>query len=60
MMEPKRLVLLVEGQGEVEAAPVLVGRLLEERSAFDAIFLDPYPFRVGGYSSVVKHNFGEW
>ena len=25
-MSPKRLVLLVEGQGDVDAAPILVGR----------------------------------
>ncbi len=59
-MGPKRLVLLVEGQGDVEAAPVLVNRLLKERSAFDAVFLDPHPFRVGGYSNIIKNNFGEW
>ena len=33
-MTPKRLVLLVEGQGDVEAAPILLGRLLNEYGAF--------------------------
>lgn len=59
-MSPKRLVLLVEGQGDVEAAPVLVSRLLNEYSAFDAVFLDPRPFRVGQYSKISKNEFSEW
>ncbi len=60
-MSPKRLVLLVEGQGDVEAAPVLVGRFLKEYSAFDAVFLDSHPpFRVGEFSKLVKGDFGEW
>ena len=59
-MSPKRLVLLVEGQGDVEAAPILVGRLLNEYSAFDAVFLDPHPFRIGEYSKISKNDFGEW
>jgi hypothetical protein len=59
-MSPKRLVLLVEGQGDVEAAPILVGRLLTEHAAFDAVFLDPHPFRVGEYSKITKNDFGEW
>lgn len=59
-MTPKRLVLLVEGQGDVEAAPVLVKRLLAEHDAFDVVLLDPYPFRVGEYSKISKNDFGEW
>ena len=60
-MSPKRLVLLVEGQGDVDAAPILVGRLLKEYSAFDAVFLDSHPpLRVGEFSKLVKGDFGEW
>jgi hypothetical protein len=64
-MSPKRLVLLVEGQGEVEAAPVLVGRLLKEHSVvapvFDAVFLDSLPpFRVGEFSRLAKNDFDDW
>jgi len=59
-MSPKRLVLLVEGDGDVEAAPVLVGRLLHEHSAFDAMFLDSRAMKVGGYSSILRNAFGEW
>ncbi len=51
-MSPKRLVLLVEGPGDREAAPVLLKRLLSEHEAFDAIFLDSEPlkptFRTSG------------
>jgi hypothetical protein len=59
-MTPKRLVLLVEGQGDVEAAPVFLKRLLDEYSAFDVVFPDPAPFRVGEYSKICKNDFGEW
>jgi hypothetical protein len=59
-MQPKRLVLLVEGDGDVEAAPILIKRLLREYSAFDAVFLDEKPFRVGDYSKIGKNDFGEW
>jgi hypothetical protein len=68
-MSRKRLVLLVEGDGDVEAAPVLVSRLLHEHSAFDAVFLDSHPLRVGDYSKIRRsdkyprireHDFGEW
>lgn len=64
-MNPKRLVLLVEGSGDVAAAPVLLSRLLKEYHAFepvfDAVFLDNYqPFRVGDYGSIKKNDFGEW
>jgi hypothetical protein len=60
-MSPKRLVLLVEGPGDVEAAPILVKRLLKEYAAFDAVLLDQLPpFRVGDYSKIKKNDFGEW
>ncbi len=60
MMTPKRLVLFVEGQGDVEAAPILLKRLLKEYGAFDAVFPDPNPFRVGEYSKIGRKDFGEW
>jgi len=59
-MTPKRLVLLVEGEGDVEAAPVLLRRLLNEYGAFDAVFPDPDPFRVGEYSKISRHEFADW
>jgi hypothetical protein len=70
-MNPKRLVLLVEGQGDVEAAPVLVDRLLREYDAaepvFDIIYLDQKPLRVGEFAKIRRnrtqrgvHDFAEW
>jgi hypothetical protein len=60
-MGPKRLVLLVEGDGDVQVAPILVQSLLREYAAFDAIVPDPNPpFRVGEYSKIISNNFGEW
>lgn len=59
-MSPKRLVLLVEGQGDVAAAPVLLKRLLHEYNAFDNVILDEKPLRVGEYSKISKNDFGEW
>ena len=59
-MTRKRLVLLVEGDGDVEAAPVLLARLLHEYQAFDAVFLDPHPFRVGEYSKISRQEFAKW
>ena len=38
----------------------MLSRLLDEYSAFDAVFLDPHPFRVGEYSKISKNDFGEW
>jgi hypothetical protein len=58
-MTPKRLVLLVEGQGDAEAAPVLLKRLLGEYNAFEIVFPDPNPFRVSEYSKVSRNDFGE-
>jgi hypothetical protein len=59
-MTPKRLVLFVEGQGDVEAAPVLLKRLLSEYNAFDTVVPDPNPFRVGEYSKICKGDCAEW
>jgi len=59
-MTPKRLVLFVEGPGDVEAAPVLLKRLLNEYNAFDAVVPDPNPFRVGEYSKICKDDCAEW
>jgi hypothetical protein len=70
-MSAKRLVLLVEGQGDVEAAPVLVDRLLKEYNSaepvFDAVCLDRLPLRVGEFAKIRRnrdqrgvHDFAEW
>lgn len=59
-MNRKRLVLLVEGDGDVAAAPILVKRLLHAHDAFDAVIPDPAPFRVGEYSRISRSGFSEW
>lgn len=59
-MSMKRLVLLVEGEGDAAAAPILVKRLLHEYAAFDAVYPDPAPLRVGEYSKISKNGFSEW
>lgn len=56
----KRLVLFVEGEGESEAAPKLVKQLMTEQNAWDAVFLDLDPFRVGQVTKLVKQEYREW
>ncbi|MFI5381659.1 MAG: DUF4276 family protein [Tepidisphaerales bacterium] len=59
---PKRLVLLVEGHGDVQAVPALVDRLLKERQPWDQLFLDRNAIRIGGVETLVgsDKNRGEW
>ena len=68
-MSPKRLVLVVEGPGDVEAAPVLAKRLIRDISALDTLVLhEVSPLCIhGGYSKIRRngknrrvHDFGEW
>jgi len=56
----KRMVLFVEGEGEAEAVPKLVKRLLTEQNAWDAVSLDEQTFRVGGVNRLVKDKYREW
>lgn len=56
----KRIVLFVEGEGEADAAPKLIGRLLTDLEAWDAVFLDPDPFRVEQVNKLVKNDYREW
>jgi hypothetical protein len=50
----KRLVLLVEGEGDVLAVPALVGRLLTELPGElqGQLFLDNAPMRIGGLHQI--------
>ena len=59
-MAPKRLVLFVEGQGDVEAVPVLVNRILSEINPWDYLYLDPRPFRVGGPEGLTGKKRADW
>ena len=44
----KRLLLFVEGEGDVEAGPVLVRKILHGTDFYQHLFIDDSPFRVGG------------
>lgn len=56
----KRLILFVEGPGDVAAAPILVGKLLSELSAWDVVQLDSKPFRVGEVNRLVASDCRRW
>lgn len=56
----RRLVLFVEGDGEAEAVPALLRRLLNEKGAWHDLWLDDHPFRVGSVEKLVKGDYREW
>ena len=56
----RRLILFVEGDGEAEAVPTLVKRLLNEKGAWHDILLDDATFRVGSVDKLVKADFRDW
>jgi hypothetical protein len=56
----RRLVLFVEGEGEAEAVPTLVRRLINEKGEWHGILLDDHPFRVGSVEKLVKGDYREW
>lgn len=60
MATRKRLVLFVEGQGDVIAVPVLVKRLLTELAAWDCLSLDPNPYRIGAVSNLFGKAETNW
>ena len=55
----KRIVLFVEGEGEADAVPNLVARLLQEQNVWE-VFVDPKPFRVGQINKLLKADYREW
>lgn len=57
----KRLVLLVEGDGDVQAVPSLVGRLLTQLpdDLQGQLFLDNAPLRIGGVHQVTGKRQGD-
>lgn len=57
-MTPKKIVLLTEGHGEEDAAPILINRLLTDRNAHaELIFVDEEPFRIGQLPKIAKDDF---
>jgi len=62
-MSLQRLVLFVEGQGDFEAVPVLVKKILTEISAWEYLTLDYACFRVGGVDNLTgrsAHKRTDW
>lgn len=65
-MGPKRLVLFVEGFGELDGGVALVKRLLTEKQAWDVFYLDEDAFRTGGLDRLVtkravdQRNWEDW
>jgi hypothetical protein len=56
-----RLVIFVEGQGDAEAAPILIGRLWAELPAeLQVGFVDTNPFRTGGLNQLTGRHADKW
>jgi hypothetical protein len=60
MATRKKLVLFVEGDGDVKAVPVLVHRLITEANAWDCIDLDTNPFRLGKLADITGSKAKNW
>ena len=60
MGSPQRLLLFVEGDGDREAVPVLVKRLLTEMNAWSDVVLDVQSFVVGNVSDLTAQAGKEW
>lgn len=56
----KRLVLFVEGDGDADAAPKLVKKILTAQNAWDVVSLDENTFRVGEFNRLLKNEYREW
>jgi hypothetical protein len=56
----KRLMMFVEGDGEADAVPTLVKRLLTAKDAWQDILLDDDTLRVGSVDKLLKADFHKW
>ena len=52
----RRLIFFVEGEGESNAVPTLVKRVLKEGAAYD-LLIDDKPFRVGSLARLVRDDY---
>lgn len=59
-MSARRLVVFVEGKGDVRAVPTIVKRALTAAGGHDALYVDPDPFRVTGLGMLVKDGCVNW
>ncbi len=57
MSAPRRIVLLVEGDGDVAAAPVLLKRSLAELNVLETIAPDKDAIRIGEFPGAAKNDF---
>ncbi len=54
-MRPKRLVLMLEGEGDARAVPNLVNRIIAKHEGYDALFVDEgRTFTVGNLGNLRK------
>jgi hypothetical protein len=60
MATRKRIVLFVEGEGDLTAVPALVKKLLTELGAWDCLSLDPDPFRIGAVTRLFEKKQENW
>lgn len=61
MASLKRLVLFVEGKGDIVSVPALIGKLLYELQVSDpVVFLDSKPLRIGGVTSLFGKKEKNW
>ncbi len=57
----KSIVLCVEGDGEVEAMPLLIKKVLAAKGFSNTVCVDSVPpFRVGGFFGLVPNGFEKW
>lgn len=56
----KRIVSFVEGEGDAEAVPILLRKLVSSQEAFDCVTVDSKPFRVGQINKLRKGGFRDW
>ena len=58
-MNPKRLVVFVEGEGDSESSIILLNKVLTDQEAWDCAFADPCMIELmgGDISDVVKSRY---
>lgn len=56
----KKIVSFVEGEGDADAVPILLRKIVAGQNACDSVTIDPSPFRVGQVNKLRKNGFSEW